>query len=104
MRSIVRVYSDFDPVNVESPTDISEAFYIGNQMIVRKDETAVTFEQVPYLKENDKVVNIDAEDRSVKVFHFDMFPELMDIDLVDMLKMTVIDLAVAIFERMEAVE
>ncbi|MED1202560.1 hypothetical protein [Heyndrickxia acidicola] len=62
---------------------------------------AVTFEHVPYMDETADSVEINYDDTSVKVFHLDMFPELMSIELEDLLNMTVVGMAEAIFARME---
>lgn len=104
MRPITRIFHGFDSVANERWTDTNEVLYIGNKIIVRKDETAVTFEQVPHLKEGAESVEISYDDRNVKVFHLDMFPELKSIKLTDLLTMTVMGMVEVIFERMGVTE
>ncbi|MGG3694308.1 hypothetical protein [Heyndrickxia ginsengihumi] len=104
MRKIKRIYRDYDPVNSEHWSAISDALLIGNKVIVWKDSQAVSFEYIPYLQDDANSVDIKAGDKSVLSIDFDltMIPGLATIDLSEMLGMTVIELVNEIFKRMGA--
>lgn len=104
MRSIKRIYHDFDPVANEHWTDIADVLYIGNKTIVHADNTSITFEKIPYLTEDADTVTINAADRSVKLVSFEEYNQLLDINLSELVIMSVAEMVEVIFERMEDIE